>query len=240
MKVGLVGCPPDEALWSYRGSELFDLDNDYPGIANSDSDLLPKNVCAIIKRIIKNGLALPLDVIVYDLGQGKCDAARVAVEILTQRLDIPVIKTMNHNKSGKGTPVSDSSLTLREKARRILDGLLIWNGDTLDVKEEPLPKAAIWGVPAADLSIYDLFPPGTKLLGWFRCLENRTPADLDFELYVEPGIPTVFFAQTFCHKNILAKELAKRYGGLYVDADGSLTNSTKAKIEAFLRFNGAG
>jgi hypothetical protein len=58
-------------------------------------------------------------------------------------------------------------------------------------------------------------------------------------MYVPEGVPTVFYAQTFCPKNVVAQHLARRHDGLHVDADGVLSQSVKAKIEAFLRFRGA-
>ena len=54
-------------------------------------------------------------------------------------------------------------------------------------------------------------------------------------MYVETDLPTVFFAQTFCSKTALAKYLADKYNGLYIDVDAIPTNSAYAKIEAFLR-----
>jgi hypothetical protein len=116
----------------------------------------------------------------------------------------------------------------------ILDGLV--NPRAHDLEPEPIPSAAIWGVPAADFSLYELLPDGSQILGWTRCLENRTPAEWKLETYVPDGRPTIFFAQTFCPKNVIAQHLARRHNGLYVDADGVLSQSVKAKIEAFLRF----
>ena len=46
---------------------------------------------------------------------------------------------------------------------------------------------------------------------------------------------TVFYAQAFCAKCQLAKYLADKYNGLYIDIDDYANNSIKAKIEAFLR-----
>ena len=54
------------------------------------------------------------------------------------------------------------------------------------------------------------------------------------EMYVDPNIKTIFFTQSFCSKQILAKYLADKYNGLFIDSDGKITNSTKAKVEAFL------
>lgn len=56
---------------------------------------------------------------------------------------------------------------------------------------------------------------------------------MESEQYVNENIGTVFFAQTFCAKNQLAKYLADKYQGLYIDIDGISSNSAKAKIEAF-------
>jgi hypothetical protein len=104
------------------------------------------------------------------------------------------------------------------------------------LRAESRPSAAFWGVPAADFGIYDLFPDGTQVLGWTRCLENRTPADWELELWVPERVPTVFFAQTFCAKNLVAQHLAHKHDGLYVDVDGVMPQPVRAKIEAFLRF----
>ena len=234
--VGFIGWPAEEVLRSFRGARLIDLDNAYPGIPPAGADVLPQNTCAIIKRIVANGLAMKLDAIILDDGPGKCDMARMAAHVLEKRANARVIRAPNSNTVGKGTPICDSTLPPGEKARRILDGL-VDEIKTDDLIFEPDPPAAIWGVPAADLSLYDLFPAGTRLLGWFRCLENRTPALETLEIEVTTRTPTVFFAQTFCHKNIMARHLATLHDGLYVDADGIISSSVRAKIEAFLKFN---
>jgi len=234
--VGFAGWPDPGAFDDFPGARLVDLDNFFPDVPPAGADIIPQNTCAIIKRVLANGLSLPLDAVVLDDSPGKCDMARMVARVLEDRLEIPVIIAKNENRRGEGTPISDSKLPPREKAQRILDGLT-GQAATDDLAYEPRPPAAIWGVPAADLSLYELFPPGSRLLGWFRCLENRTPGLEKLEFEVHPGIPTVFFAQTFCHKNIIARHLSYKYGGLYVDADGVITSSVRAKIEAFLRFN---
>jgi hypothetical protein len=66
-------------------------------------------------------------------------------------------------------------------------------------------------------------------------LEAGVPADLELEMHVDPGVPTVFYAQTFCQKNSLARYLAEKHDGLYIDCDGPLTNSVIAKVQAFIR-----
>ena len=96
-------------------------------------------------------------------------------------------------------------------------------------------KFGFWGVPPNDLEVLRLFPDETHVYGWTRCVEAKVPADLELEMFVDPDVPTVFYAQAFCSKTALAKYLANKYNGLYIDIDDYATNSIKAKIEAFLR-----
>lgn len=231
-----MGCPPEEVLAPRRQHELVDLDNLFPEVTARSEAILPRTTCRIIRRVLDNALALDLDEIVIDEGYGKCDSARGLAEVLEGMLGIPVIRTQNGNRVGSGTPISDSTLPLLRKVELILDGLV--HPQQLSLSPEQSPRAAIWGVPAADLSIYELFPDGTQVLGWTRCLENRTPSDWALEMYVPGGRPTVFFSQTFCPKGIVAQHLARKYDGLAVDADGVLSQPVRAKIEAFLRFRG--
>lgn len=236
-RIGFVGCPPEELIAEYRNQVLIDLDNYHSGVEQRSESMLPKTCCRIVKRVLDNSLALRLDEIVFDDGYGKCDAARAVAEILEDVLGIPIIRTQNDNTVGRGTRISDSALPLRQKVELILEDFISPKEHNLAMEENP--KAAIWGVPASDFSLYELFPPGTKVLGWLRCFENRTPADPELESEVDPRVPTVFFAQTFCYKNILAQHLAQKYNGLYFDMDGHLSRSIRAKVEAFLRFSGA-
>ena len=73
------------------------------------------------------------------------------------------------------------------------------------------------------------------MYGWIRCCEAGVPADIEMEMFVDENVPTVFYSQAFCAKGQLAKYLADKYSGLYIDIDDYSTNSIKAKIEAFLR-----
>jgi hypothetical protein len=236
-RIGFAGCPPEEALAGLRGEELIDLDNLIEGVEARSESLLPRTTCRIIRRILDNALALHLDEIVIDEGYGKCDAARGLADLLEDVLAIPVLRTHNDNMAGVGTPICDSDLPVLQKMELILDGLV--KPQPHDLRPQPQPPAALWGVPAADFALYRLFPDGTQLLGWTRCLENRTPADWELEHYVPEGVPTVFFTQTFCAKNVAAAHLARKHHGLYVDLDGILSQPVRAKIEAFLRFRGA-
>ena len=97
------------------------------------------------------------------------------------------------------------------------------------------PEFGFWGVPPNDLSVLELFPNTTHVYGWTRCVEAKTPADIELEMQIDKDVPTVFYSQAFCSKAQLAKYLADKYNGLYIDIDDVATNSVKAKIEAFLR-----
>lgn len=233
-KIGFVGCPPEEVLAPRRKHELIDLDNLIEGVPSRSESLLPGTTCRIIRRVLDNALALELDEIVVDEGMGKCDSARGLVEVLAGLLDVPIVRTRNDNRDGAGTPICDCDLPLWQKMELILEGLV--SPRAMNLKPQPRPRAAIWGVPAADFAIYRLFPDGTSILGWTRCLENRTPDNWELEMYVPEGVPTVFFAQTFCPKNAVAQHLARKHNGLHLDVDGVMSQPVRAKIEAFLRF----
>ena len=235
-RIGFVGRPPEEVLAPLRQHELVDLDNLIPGVPARSESVLPRTTCRIIRRVFDNALALDLDEIVIDEGYGKCDSARGLGEVLQGLLSIPIIRTQNDNRVGSGTPISDSDLPVRRKIELILDGLV--HPQPLDLRPQPNPPAAIWGVPAADLCIYELFPDGAQVAGWTRCLENRTPGDWELEMWAPEGVPTVFFTQTFCPKGVVAQHLARKHDGLFVDVDGVLSQPVRAKIEAFLRFRG--
>jgi hypothetical protein len=236
-RIGFVGLPPDEVLAPRRSETLIDLDNLVEGVSLRSEASLPRTTCRIIRRVYDNALALDLDEIVIDEGYGKCDAARGLAELLADTLSIPVIRTQNDNRVGAGTPICDSDLPLRRKMELILEGI-VNPAPSLPQVGNLRHGAAFWGVPAADFSIYDLFPDGTQVLGWTRCLENRTPADWELEMWAPEGVPTVFFAQTFCAKGLAAQHLARKHNGLFVDVDGVMPQPVRAKIEAFLRFRG--
>ena len=240
--IGFIGCPPREVMARYRGRELVDLDNRQSGVSLEPARrLLPETTCSIIRRILANTLALKPEAVIFDDGYSKCDNARFLGELISTVLpEVKLIRTQNDDSTPAGTPICDSTLPLAEKVGLILDDI-VKPVDKSEIKpcKQP-PPAAFWGVPCADDEVYNLFPVGTQILGWIRCFENRTPADLELECWVPEGVPTVFFAQTFCSKNILAMHLAKKHNGLYVDSDGTLTRSERAKIEAFLHFRGLG
>ncbi|MDY7031452.1 MAG: hypothetical protein SVY10_06025 [Thermodesulfobacteriota bacterium] len=237
MKIGFVGNPPYEVLENYRCEELIDLDNDLGQIEEKSDLYLPKISCSIIKRVFNNALALRPQKIIFDVGEGKCDSGRFLSWILRKHFGMEIVETRNQNRKARSTVICDSTLPLGKKFDLILNNISNLINEQLE--REIHPKAGFWSVPCWDTRIFDLFPDGTRIFGWTRCLENGTPDDLELECYVEEGIPVVFYAQTFCSKNLLAKNLARVYRGLYVDCDGRLTSSVKAQIEAFLYLRGA-
>ncbi|MEW6536853.1 MAG: hypothetical protein AB1454_14680 [Candidatus Auribacterota bacterium] len=233
--LGFTGVPPDDIMREAvkLSDTIIDLDmpRDNVPLAKAE-DVVPSICCATLRTITANTLLLKsLDWIVFSSGIDKCDGGRFIAEMLKKSLDIPVVMTENLNMEKAGNPICESDLPLLEKFNRIVNGVVV--PDTRPVNKCK-PQFGFWGVPPNDFSILELFPPQTHVFGWARCMENRTPADVSLEEYVNPDIPTIFFAQAFCPKNILAYSLARRYNGLYVEVDNRVDRSIKAKIEAFL------
>lgn len=248
-----LGLKPDQrilALWGYPDQSVLtrmfaqypshcvvDLDISY-GVP--ESKILPDNYCQIITNIIDNAVFLKdkIDLIIASVGEEKCDQGRFAAYIL-ERMGFNVVKTkIVETDSPLIEPViSTSTLPLKEKVLLIMDSMLKPELLASYQLQRSEPTHGFWGVPPNDICILDLFPHSTHLFGWTRCVEMMCPADLEQEMFVLENIPTVFFAQTFCAKMQLAKFLAKKHDGLYVDVDDFMSVSVRAKIEAFLRLS---
>lgn len=241
-RAGIVGVPPLAIIKELgdAGTEIYDLDEPHQGININRADtIIPRVYCAIIRTVVVNALYLDLDVIYMDTGPGKCDSSLNTSFILENLLDIPIIRTRNHDHTPYGHPLCRTRMPLTEKIREITG--LVTSTTSPGQREYPPcpPTAGFWGVPPRDLSLLEGFPATTHIYGWTRCMENKTPADTDLELYYNPDIPTVFFAQSFCPKTSTAKFLASRHPrGLYLDVDTRGGSSAKAKIEAFLELSG--
>ncbi len=219
----------------YKSAKWLDLDIDFGA---KESSILPENYCSIIKNIYNNALFYKDRIIkiLAPIGKDKCDGALFAVEILSDMgfsIETSVFEETSYKKDK--IHISTSSLPLRKKVELITSNI-IENKDFSNLIETK-PLAGFWGVPPNDLSILELFPNSTHIYGWMRCIEYMAPFDLEVEKFVDEGVKTVFFAQTFCAKNQLAKYLANKYNGLYVDIDGYSNSSIRAKIEAFLRLS---
>lgn len=239
LKVGIAGVPSQEILDRYVRDQIVDLDMPLDGIDYFDviEKVSPKIYCATLKTVFVNALTLNPDVIVADVGEGKCDGMRFIAEILQRLLPkTEIITTCNVSAKPQGNTISVSNLPLKEKINRIVNSVI----KDVDRNVAPCkPTAGFWGVPPRDFSILDLFPNTTHVYGWARCMENKAPDNMEIELYVDEGLPVVFFAQSFCQKTMLAKYLASKYNGLFVDVDAQLDDSTRAKVIAFLTLRGA-
>lgn len=235
------------AFWGYVAPEVvaeykkkypaalwidLDINYDYPQIK-----IIPDASCKIIKNIFDNAFYLRERIIkiLAPVGKDKCDSAFFASEILREN-GFEVENFVNEDvlplPKLPPTPICDSNLPLREKIERITAGII-----EPAVTTGLIPMQArfgFWGVPPNDLSILELFPDETRVFGWCRCVEAKNPANIELEMFVPEDLPVIFYAQTFCAKNQLAKYLADKHNGLYIDVDGWANNSTRAKIEAFL------
>lgn len=239
--IGIVGVPLWDSMQHYRaqGYEIVDLDDHIAGISLRE-DLLPSIFCSILKRVASNAVTLwkrgKLEFVLADVGNGKCDGMRYVSACLQRIYEIPVKEEVNQNLSGWGYPICQSQLPLKRKMELIVEKVPKHLDNPGDLKTCN-PRCGFWGVPPFDFSILELFSPDTNIYGWTRCMENKTPADAELELQLDEGVPTIFFAQSFCQKAALAFNLARRYGGLYVEMDKILTRSTAAKIEAYINFH---
>lgn len=226
-----------EIKHSYPNAQWLDLDFDFSNFV-PDSNILPESYCKIIKQIINNSLYYKDQIIkiVAPIGKDKCDSGWFAAQILKDMgFDVieSIFETFDYRKE---IIVCESNLPLYDKISTITSNIINDNKLPEDIQKTK-PRFGFWGVPPNDLEVLRLFPDDTHVYGWCRCVEARVPADIELEMYVEPDVPTVFYAQAFCSKTQLAKYLANKYNGLYIDIDDYATNSIKAKIEAFLRLS---
>lgn len=237
--IGFWGYPPPDLIaelkQKYPNSEWIDLDFDNSNFV-PDSGILPESYCKIIKQIINNSIYYrqDLNLIVAPVGKDKCDSGWFAARVLKD-MGFNVLETKFENFDyRRDIVISTSNMPLYDKITSITANIV--NPKPMpDVYKKVNPKFGFWGVPPNDLEVLKLFPDETHVYGWTRCVEAGVPADIELEMYVEPDVPTVFYAQAFCSKTQLAKYLANKYNGLYIDIDDYATNSVKAKIEAFLR-----
>ncbi len=239
-KIGIVGIPPLAVIRKINADRdsIVDLDEPQLQLAiDLSAKHLPRVYCAILRTVVLNGMHLNLDRIYIDVGPGKCDCALHVSTILADMLDIPITPTRNLDMEAFGTHICRSSLPLLDKVLAITKG--VQSHDPPAPHEPCTPTAGFWGVPPRDFSILSLFPDTTHVYGWTRCMENKTPANLELESYYNPNIPTVFFAQSFCAKTALARHLADQHPkALYLDCDVNAGSSARAKIEAFLELSG--
>ncbi len=239
-RVGIVGVPPLQIIRSLndRQAEIHDLDTPLVTVGiDTTAPFIPRVYCAILRTVVLNALNLELDSIYIDAGPGKCDCALHVAAILADIIDTPVITTRNTDTHSFGYPLCTGKMDLTEKFLKITAG--VQSTAPTSTVAACKPTAGFWGVPPRDFSILSLFPDTTHIYGWTRCMENKTPADIELESRFNPDVPTVFFAQSFCAKTALARHLASQHPhGFYVDSDVTAGSSIKAKIQAFLELSG--
>lgn len=239
-KIGFWGYPPPDVInrvkKEYPNAQWFDLDYDF-STKVPDSNILPESYCKIIKQIINNSLYFRDHIIkiVAPIGKDKCDSGWFAAQLLKDMgFDVEETKFENFEHRSP-ILISTSNMPLYDKVTTITANIISDKPMNPNSFKQVPAKFGFWGVPPNDLEVLKLFPDETHVYGWTRCVEAKVPADIELEMYVDPDVPTVFYAQAFCSKTQLAKYLANKYNGLYIDIDDYATNSVKAKIEAFLR-----
>ena len=244
--IGFWGYPPPQIInktkSKYPNAEWIDLDIDF---SYPKTNILPEAYCKIIRNIIDNAMFLKPDLILAPIGKDKCDSGWFASKVLMDK-GFNVIQTLFEDLEPKREiKICTSDLPLYKKITTITDSII--HSELLEkpynqilipennTSSNPLFTPGFWGVPPNDLELLKLFPDTTRVYGWTRCVEAGTPANIDLEMYVDENVPTVFYSQAFCAKSQLAKYLADKYNGLYIDINDYASNSIKAKVEAFLR-----
>ena len=239
-RVGIVGVPPLEiiARLNREGAEIVDLDE--PQVQESlgrTATLVPQVYCAILRTVVLNALHLRLDRVFVDVGPGKCNGALHIADTLADLLPVPILCTENRDHRPFGFPLCTTAMPLVDRFVRITKS--VQSAAPHEARPPCKALCGFWGVPPRDFSVLKPFPPQTHVFGWTRCMENKTPADLDLESHCDPHLPTVFFTQSFCAKSALAWRLGRQHPqALVIDCDVSPSNSARAKIEAFLALSG--
>lgn len=246
MKIGFWGYPHPDILTKtkeqYPDADWIDLDIDF---GYPKTNILPESYCKIIRNIVDNSMYLKPDLIVAPIGKDKCDSGWFVSKILSDMGFNVITSIFEDLEPINEIKICKSRMPLHEKITLITNNIInpipqilphaIIPQKGTNTSDNPNFTPGFWGVPPNDMEILKLFPDTTHVYGWTRCVEAGTPADLDLEMYVNPNVPTVFYSQAFCSKSQLAKYLADKYNGLYIDIDDYASTSVKAKIEAFLK-----
>jgi hypothetical protein len=239
--IGFYGQPDLDILQVFikSGYQLLDLDIGSASIKDAPA---PKTCCQIIQNILSNAwhYQQQLGVVLCCVGKDKCSEGAVVQEII-KSWGIPTLDATNHQRKPlRPLLLSKAKALLVQRVERIMR--LCYQPLT-DEEEKQYRKnqmesgeIGFWGVPPNDVTLLEIFPETTEIFGWIRLVEQGIPCRLDLEPNINPSVPTVFYCQTFCHKQLLAHQLAERYGGLVVDGQESITGSMRAKLEAFIHF----
>jgi len=237
-KIGFVGVPTikiiNECKLKYKNIVWIDLDEpiNNPYLIKNQ---IPKTTCKIIQTILNNILNIKLDLLLATIGKSKCDFMEYLLTIIKNYYpNLEIITVDNIDDLVYPQPICKSNLSLIDKFKLITSKI---TKEQNTILYNSIPTAGFWGVPPFDYSILKLFPDTTHIYGWTRCMEAKTPSNTDLETFLDINVPTVFYSQLFCAKSILAKYLANKYNGLFVESDGYIDNSIKEKVTAFLELN---
>ncbi len=238
-KIGFYGQPDQKVmdLFIEEGYSFLDLDIDFKV---SNVKIVQDDYCHIIRNIINNAICYrdSIEYIICTSGRDKCDQGRNVRDILS-RLDFKVIDGSNLNKTKIREPIiSMARHSLKDRVIRIMNMVyapLSEQEKDYYINNRCEPQFNYHGVPPHDIDLLNIFPDDTHIEGWIRLVEMGIPSRDDMEWDIYYNIPTVFYAQSFCNKQIMSKFLADRYNGLYLDGHGRVTGSILAKLEAFIR-----
>lgn len=243
-RVGFWGQPDQRTMDILAAHHFTFIDLDIPRASQQPSLAIPQTTCHIIQDIVVNAWALKdrLDFLIATTGPDKCEQGRNVAAILASE-GFPVINATNTNAFPlRPALISNAAGPLAPRINRIME--LIYKPLTREeeayYQERQIkhPSFIFHGVPPRDLSLLDHFPPHTRIEGWTKLVELGIPGRVDLEWQVFPSVPTVFFTQSFCHKEFLAAYWAKRTRGLHIEAHASMTSSTEAKLQAFIGLAG--
>lgn len=237
-KIGFWG-QPDQAtidMLGRAGFEFVDLDI---ALDSPDAGITPKVCCHIISDIVNNALAMEaeLGLLIATSGVDKCDQGRNIRDLLAM-MGYNVMDASNFNiEPIRPLLISTAKGPLAPRIARIMR--LLYEPLTPEEinffqENQCEPDFNYHGVPPQDFSLLDIFPETTHIWGWIRLVELGVPGMVDWEWQIGEGIPTVFYTQSFCNKEIMAKYLAQKHHGLHIDGHGAISNSVEAKLQAFL------
>ncbi|MDH5682526.1 MAG: hypothetical protein OEZ36_13125 [Spirochaetota bacterium] len=236
--IGFYGQPDQRTIdiFSKSGYSFIDLDIDFK---SPNQKIVPQAYCHIIRDIINNAIYFKdrLELIICTTGRDKCDQGRNVRDILSQK-GFRCIDASNMNRKVLRPPlISESRGNLKDRVIRIMQ--LLYKPLTEEEKSYYAnsrcePSFNYHGVPPQDIGLLNLFPHNCHIHGWTRLVEMGIPARDDLEWTVTNQNPTVYFSQSFCNKQIMAENLARERSGLYIDGHGFVTDSLRAKLEAFI------
>lgn len=238
-KIGFFGQPDQKTMdiFNQAGYDFLDLDINS---SNPNRKMVPEVTCHIIQDIVNNALFYQdqLDYIICTTSADKCDQGRNTMHLLSN-LNFKLIDASNFNSKKLREPIiSQAYGSLKKRIVRIME--LVYNPLTKEEIEyykahQCESQFNFHGVPPRDIDLLENFPDKTHIEGWIKLVEMGIPSRVDLEWKIEKDVPTIFYTQSFCNKQMMAQFYANKTNGLYLDGHESVTGSMKAKLEAFLR-----